>query len=185
VPSRQAFFREYLSLPLRHLSKGMLQRTGLAAALVADPEMLILDEPMSGLDPVGRKEVRDIIFAERDAGRTIFSSTHILFDVEAMCDRVTILRQGEAVVSGPLRSLLRGDVLHTDVIVANASDEVRAKVEGDGFTVKDRPGLVLIEVQGEERVNELLGALIAGGAKIVEVAPKRETLEDLFLRQAI
>ncbi len=170
---------------VRALSKGMLQRTGLAAALVADPEMLVLDEPMSGLDPVGRKEVRDIIFAEREAGRTIFFSTHILSDVEAMCDRVTILRQGEAVVSGPLRSLLRGDVLHTDIIVADASAELRAKVEADGFTIKDRPGLLLIEVQGEARVNELLGALLAGGARIVEVAPKRETLEDLFLRRAL
>jgi ABC-2 type transport system ATP-binding protein len=80
---------------VRRLSKGMLQRTGLAAALVSDPQMLILDEPMSGLDPVGRKEVRDLIFAERELGRTIFFSTHILSDVEAMCDRVTILRQGE------------------------------------------------------------------------------------------
>ena len=170
---------------VRALSKGMLQRTGLAAALVSDPEMLILDEPMSGLDPVGRKEVRDIIFAERDAGRTIFFSTHILSDVEAMCDRVTILRQGEAVVSGPLRTLLRGDVLHTDVIVAGASAELLAKIEADGFVVKERPGVHLIEVQGEERVGELLGAALAAGAKIVEVAPKRETLEDLFLRQAL
>src|SRR4029079_11602158 len=80
---------------VRRLSKGMVQRTGLAAALVADPELLVLDEPMSGLDPVGRKEVRDLIFAERDEGRTIFFSTHILGDVEAMCDRVTILREGQ------------------------------------------------------------------------------------------
>ncbi len=91
---------------VRRLSKGMLQRTGLAAALVADPEMLVLDEPMSGLDPVGRKEVRDLIFAERDIGRTIFFSTHILSDVEAMCDRVTILRTGEVVLSGEIRELL-------------------------------------------------------------------------------
>ena len=88
---------------VRRLSKGMLQRTGLAAALVADPEMLILDEPMSGLDPVGRKEVRDLIFAERDQGRTIFFSTHILSDIEAMCDRVAILREGKVIVSGARR----------------------------------------------------------------------------------
>src|SRR5690606_1788257 len=86
---------------VRRLSKGMLQRSALAAALVADPEMLILDEPMSGLDPVGRKEVRDLIFDERDNGRTIFFSTHILSDVESLCDSVTILRAGEVVVDGP------------------------------------------------------------------------------------
>src|SRR5690606_29819110 len=128
---------------VRALSKGMLQRTGLAAALVSDPEMLVLDEPMSGLDPVGRKEVRDLIFEERDAGRTIFFSTHILGDVEAMCDRVTILRQGEAVVSGPLRTLLRGEVLRTDVVASGVSPELREKLEADGFVVKDRADVVL------------------------------------------
>src|SRR5882724_13053421 len=105
---------------VRRLSKGMLQRTGLAAALVADPELLILDEPMSGLDPVGRKEVKDLILDERKRGRTIFFSTHILSDVEAMCDEVTILRQGTAVVSGKLSELLRREVQRTDIGVLGA-----------------------------------------------------------------
>jgi ABC-2 type transport system ATP-binding protein len=96
--------------PVRRLSKGMLQRTGLAAALVADPELLILDEPMSGLDPVGRKEVRDLILKERDQGRTIFFSTHILSDVEMMCDHVTILRKGSVLVTGEMAMFLRKDV---------------------------------------------------------------------------
>src|SRR5690606_697759 len=107
-----------------------------------------------------------LIFEERDAGRTIFFSTHILGDVEAMCDRVTILRKGEAVVSGPLRTLLRGEVLHTDVVVSGMGEELRAKLEADGFVVKDRADVVLCEVQGEERVSELLGALLAGGCKV-------------------
>ena len=170
---------------VRALSKGMLQRTGLAAALVSDPEMLVLDEPMSGLDPVGRKEVRDLIFEERDAGRTIFFSTHILGDVEAMCDRVTILRQGEAVVSGPLRTLLRGEVLRTDVVASGVGAELRAKLVEDGFTVKDRADVVLVEVEGDERVSELLSALLAAGCTVVEVSPRRETLEDLFMRRAL
>lgn len=170
---------------VRALSKGMLQRTGLAAALVSDPEMLVLDEPMSGLDPVGRKEVRDLIFEERDAGRTIFFSTHILGDVEAMCDRVTILRQGEAVVSGPLRTLLRGEVLRTDVVASGVGPELRAKLVKDGFTVKDRADVVLIEVEGDERVSELLSSLLAAGCTVVEVSPRRETLEDLFMRRAL
>ncbi|MFO0659614.1 MAG: ABC transporter ATP-binding protein, partial [Polyangiaceae bacterium] len=100
---------------VRKLSKGMVQRTGLAAAMVADPELLILDEPMSGLDPVGRKEVRDLIVDERSRGRTVFFSTHILADVETLCDRVTVLRSGEAVVAGALRDLLRRDVLRTEI----------------------------------------------------------------------
>ena len=85
--------------PVRNLSKGMLQRTGLAAALVHDPEVLILDEPMSGLDPVGRKEVRDLIVDERKKGKTIFFSSHILSDVELLCDSIVILKKGEVVVS--------------------------------------------------------------------------------------
>src|ERR1044071_862809 len=101
--------------PVRRLSKGMLQRTGLAAALVGDPELLILDEPMSGLDPVGRKEVRDLIVDERRQGRTIFFLTHILTDAQSLCDRVAILRKGEVVVSGRIEELLRRDARRSEV----------------------------------------------------------------------
>jgi ABC-2 type transport system ATP-binding protein len=170
---------------VRRLSKGMLQRTGLAAALVADPEMLILDEPMSGLDPVGRKEVRDLIFAERDAGRTIFFSTHILSDVEAMCDRVAILREGRVVESGALRQLLRGDVLRTEVTLGGVGDALRERLEAAGFTLLPRPDAVEVEVEGEARVGELLRLALDGGAQVTRVMPRRETLEDLFLRRAL
>ncbi len=170
---------------VRRLSKGMLQRTGLAAALVSDPQMLILDEPMSGLDPVGRKEVKDLIFAERDRGRTIFFSTHILSDVEAMCDRVAILREGKVVVSGALRQLLRGEVLGTEIALDGASEELCKKLEADGFGVTRRAELVVVMVDGEARVGEVLQAALAAGAQVVEVARKRETLEDLFMRRAL
>jgi ABC-2 type transport system ATP-binding protein len=170
---------------VRRLSKGMLQRTGLAAALVSDPEMLILDEPMSGLDPVGRKEVRDLIFEEREAGRTIFFSTHILSDVEAMCDRVTILRQGEAVVAGEIRSLLRGDVLRTEVKFAGLSPAAKAALEGAGYALSERPGVHVVEVEGEAKVDDLLRVALDNGARVLEVAPKKETLEDLFMRRAL
>ena len=171
--------------PAHRLSKGMLQRTGLAAALVADPEMLILDEPMSGLDPVGRKEVKDLIFAERDRGRTIFFSTHILGDVEAMCDRVAILREGKVVVSGAIRQLLRGDVLRTEVTLAHAGDVLCEAFTGEGFELSRRPGVVVVQVEGEARVGEVLRAALDGGAQVLEVTPRRETLEDLFLRRAL
>ena len=170
---------------VRKLSKGMLQRTGLAAALVADPELLILDEPMSGLDPVGRKEVRELIFDERRAGRTIFFSTHILSDVEAMCDRVSILREGQVVVSGSIRQLLRGDVLRTDVTLAGASPALLEDLGARGFSVSERPEVVVVEVVGEARVGEVLRAALDAGAHVVEVTPRRETLEDLFLRRAL
>lgn len=170
---------------VRALSKGMLQRTGLAAAMVSDPEMLILDEPMSGLDPVGRKEVRDLIFAERDHGRTIFFSTHILSDVEAMCDRVTILRLGEVVVSGEIRTLLRGDVISTDVLLGKVTPALEAALADAGLKMEVRPGLVLVSVEGAASVARVLAIAMANDAEVVEVAPRRETLEDLFMKKAL
>ncbi len=170
---------------VRRLSKGMLQRTGLAAALVADPELLILDEPMSGLDPVGRKEVRELIFEERAAGRTIFFSTHILSDVEAMCDRVSILREGQVVVSGTIRSLLRGEVVRTEVTLEGASDKLMEGLLGAGVELRQRPGVVVLDVEGEEKVGMVLRMALDGGARVLEVSPKRETLEDLFMRRAL
>jgi len=171
--------------PVRRLSKGMLQRTGLAAALVADPELLILDEPMSGLDPVGRKEVRDLILDERKNGRTIFFSTHILSDVETLCDYVTILRQGSVVVSGRLTDLLKREVKRTDIALAPVSDELEQKCEALGAVTRRLSDRLLVEVEGEERRNELVRAVIELGATVLEVTPRHETLEDLFVREAL
>src|SRR5262249_59729729 len=95
-----------------------------------DPVPPSVDEPMSGLDAVARKEVKDVIFAERDRGRTIFFSTHILSDVEAMCDRVAILREGRVVVRGALHTHLRGDVLSTEIALAGARE---ARIQGEGY----------------------------------------------------
>jgi ABC-2 type transport system ATP-binding protein len=167
------------------LSKGMLQRTGLAAALVADPELLVLDEPMSGLDPVGRKEVRDLILEERKNGRTIFFSTHILSDVETMCDRVTILRRGEVVVSGRLGELLKRDVRRTDVALSAAGDALVEALERAGHGVRRLGPRVVIQIEGDSRVAEVLRAALESGATVVEVIPRHETLEELFVREAI
>jgi len=170
---------------VHRLSKGMLQRTGLAASLVADPELLILDEPMSGLDPVGRKEVRDLIIDEQRQGRTIFFSTHILSDVETLCDRVTILRQGEVVVSGRLADLLRREVQRTLIVLDGASDVFERSQRDAGLEVRRAGGRLVVEVEGESRVNDILGSALAAGLRVAEVTPKHETLEDLFVRQAI
>jgi ABC-2 type transport system ATP-binding protein len=147
--------------------------------------MLVLDEPMSGLDPVGRKEVRDLIFDERAHGRTIFFSTHILGDVEAMCDRVAILREGKVVVRGAIRQLLRGDVLRTDIVLAGVAEPLRTALAGLGATLHERPGVLVAAVEGEDKVSAVLRAALEGGATVVEVTPRRETLEDLFLRRAL
>ena len=171
--------------PVGRLSKGMLQRTGLAAALVADPELLILDEPMSGLDPVGRKEVRDLIVEERKRGRTIFFSTHILNDVETLCDRVTILRRGEVVVSGRLDELLNREVRRTDIVLTGATAELEASLGTVGHVVRRAGERLVVEASGEHVVKAVLETALGAGASVAEVVPRHETLEELFVREAI
>jgi ABC-2 type transport system ATP-binding protein len=171
--------------PVRRLSKGMLQRTGLAAALVADPELLILDEPMSGLDPVGRKEVRDIIVSERAAGRTIFFSTHILSDVETLCDNVVILRKGQVVVSGRLSDLLKRDVKRSDVALVGANEQFEAWCTSQGHRVQRLAARMVVAVEGEQNLAPLLRHALDNNVSVVEVVPRHETLEDLFVREAI
>ncbi len=171
--------------PARALSKGMQQRTSIAAAILHEPELLILDEPMSGLDPVGRKEIRDLILEEQARGRTIFLSTHILADVESICQRVTVLKKGEVVVSGTLRELLGGEVLHTDIVVDSLPDQLREALVAEGLVVSPRGVHVLIEVASSAAASAVLRRLIEAGVEVVEVSPKRENLEDLFMRRAI
>jgi len=171
--------------PARRLSKGMLQRTALAAALVADPRMLILDEPMSGLDPVGRKEVKDLIIDERAQGRTIFFSTHILGDVETLCDRVTIMRRGEIVVRGKLDELLRKDTQRAGLVFAGADDGFARYCQDHGFSTDTTGGRLRVEVTGRSHVADLLNQALSRGADVEQVVYFHETLEDLFVREAI
>ncbi|MGH7285863.1 MAG: ATP-binding cassette domain-containing protein [Polyangiaceae bacterium] len=170
--------------PVRALSKGMLQRVGLASALVHEPELLILDEPMSGLDPVGRKEIRDLIVDERKKGRTVFFSTHILSDVEMICDRVCILREGRVVVAGKMRDLL-GDSEAREITLEGASEELKKNLVEKGHEVRDVASAVVLEAVGDEAVRAVLENALASGAKIASVVPKRETLEEIFVRRAL
>jgi ABC-2 type transport system ATP-binding protein len=171
--------------PARKLSKGMLQRLGLAAALVSDPELLVLDEPMSGLDPVGRKEVRDLIIEERRANRTILFSTHILSDVESLCDRVTILRKGEVVVSGKLDELLHRDTTSTDIYLADVEEDGILGLNALGIEARRQGTRLVVRVSSGEQLQATLSKLVSRGYRVVEAAPRQETLEDLFVREAI
>jgi len=170
---------------VRSLSKGMLQRIAFAAALVHDPELLVLDEPMSGLDPVGRKEVRDMIVEEKQRGRTVFFSSHILSDVEMLCDRVCILRRGEVVVAGALRDLLSVGKRHSEVTIVGASDALRAALRPIARATRAVGELLVMEVEGEGAVRDLVERVLADGARLESIAVKRETLEDLFVRRAL
>lgn len=170
---------------VRALSKGMLQRVGLAAALVHEPELLILDEPMSGLDPVGRKEVRDLIVEERKAGHTVFFSSHILSDVEMLCDRVCILRKGEVVVAGTMRELLDQGARRSEIVLGEVNPALRDAVAQYGHRTSELGELLVVEVEGDDAVRAVVQRALADGARLESVTPKRETLEDLFVRRAL
>jgi ABC-2 type transport system ATP-binding protein len=170
---------------VRTMSKGMLQRVGLAAALVHDPEMLMLDEPMSGLDPVGRKEVRDLIVDERQAGKTVFFSTHILNDVEMLCDRICILKKGEVVVAGSMRDLLGTGGHRFEVTVSGDTAALQQELATMGLTSRAIGQGIGFDVDGDAQLKAVLERVMASPARLNGVLPKRETLEDVFVRRAL
>src|SRR3954469_1674839 len=126
--------------PIRRFSKGMVQRLGLAQAMIGDPELLILDEPMSGLDPIGRKDVRDLILRFRGEGRTIMFSTHILSDVEMICDRVAILIDGRVTDCGTLSSLLDPAARSVEVVAQGVPPEVDSRLRAASAPALQRDG---------------------------------------------
>ena len=174
--------RRSAGIPLRRFSKGMMQRVGIAQALINDPELVILDEPMSGLDPIGRRLVRDIILGLKGQGKTVLFSTHILSDAEALCDRVAMLRGGELLRVGDLAGILGSDVSHMEILVA-----------GLGKDAVDRlaPGLRGVHPLGErwrlETAEDALGAVVKAaeeaGGRILSIQPVRQSLEDYFIKE--
>jgi ABC-2 type transport system ATP-binding protein len=171
-------------LPLGRYSKGMLQRVGLAQALVNEPEVVFLDEPMSGLDPIGRRMVRELILALRDRGATVFFSSHILSDAEAACSRVAILAGGRLVASGRLTDLLAFGIKGWEVIVEGADRGVLDRVRG--MVVKVTPiaeRRYALELPPTVRPDQVMADLAAAGASVVSMNPLRDTLEDFFVRQ--
>jgi ABC-2 type transport system ATP-binding protein len=171
-------------LQLRKFSKGMLQRIGIAQALINDPHLVVLDEPMSGLDPVGRKEIRDLILHLKHQGKTIFFSSHILHDAELLCDRVAILLKGRLVALGKVSELLGAASTQSieaivDGLDAQGQDLVR-KIAAKVIPQGDR---VLIVLQGQSQVNELLDLIRGRKASLISLTPHQSSLEDLFMRE--
>jgi ABC-2 type transport system ATP-binding protein len=171
--------------PIGRFSKGMMQRVGLAQALLHDPELLILDEPMSGLDPIGRKQVREIIVGERKRGKTLIFTSHVLSDVEMLCDRIAIINRGQVVARGTLDELLRREVRRTRIQLTCVSDALRESLRTRGFALREHERTVHVTVEGDSGVDPLLAELLRQGASVVEVEPERESLEDLFVRKAM
>jgi ABC-2 type transport system ATP-binding protein len=164
--------------PLRRFSKGMVQRLGLAQALQHDPDLLILDEPMSGLDPIGRRDVRDMILALREAGRTVLFSSHILQDAEMICDRVAILRRGRVAAVGSLDEMVSQRVAWYEVSLrAPLPDPLPGELLS-----RDRDHC-LLRVRDVRELGRLLVGVDQVGGEVTSIWPRRETLEDLFLRE--
>jgi len=167
---------------LRKFSKGMLQRVGLAQSLVNDPEIVFLDEPMSGLDPVGRREVRDLIATLRDEGKTVFMCSHILSDIEVLCDRVAILKGGRLAQVGhldELRQTTEGPN-RMEVLATNADAETLRKHLADADIAPTPRGL-RIEIASEHEIESVLAALRKADGKVVSIQPVTQSLEELFL----
>jgi ABC-2 type transport system ATP-binding protein len=168
---------------LKKYSKGMLQRAGLAQALMNDPELVVLDEPMSGLDPIGRKEVRDLIIELRDAGKTVFFSSHILTDIEAIADHVAIIARGQLQAQGTPAELIQRTVLGIDVSVRIAADADLGGLADGASRVRRTGDELSLTLPAGADVDAWLAAARERGAKVIAVTPRHETLEDLFVRQ--
>jgi ABC-2 type transport system ATP-binding protein len=169
-------------VPLRRFSKGMVQRLGLAQAMLNDGALLFLDEPMSGLDPIGRRLVRDVILSLKERGKTVVFSTHILSDAETLCDRIALLRSGELLKAGRLDEILSLDVEHLEVLVSGLDAAGLAGLPlapEQRRAVGDRARLHV----AEGGLGALVSAVEAAGGRVLSVQPVRQTLEEYFFRE--
>lgn len=168
---------------LRKYSKGMLQRIGIAQALINNPEVVFMDEPMSGLDPIGRREVRDLLLSLRRQGKTVFFSSHILSDVEALCDRAAILTRGKLLRCGSMDELTGGQRSSVEVVaIGVAADALRSSLKGLAWVsaITEAPNGVHTLLKNESAVDDVLKAIREAGGVLVSVSPSRVNLEDIF-----
>ena len=165
-------------LQLRKFSRGMLQRIGLAQALIHEPSLVFLDEPLGGLDPLGRKEIRDIIVRLKEEGKTVFLCSHILQDIEMICDRVAIIVNGEISSQGKLQDLIAEEIVFTEIVLSGVDDQ---KLRGLGDAVSTHGEKILLKVYQEEKIDQVLRLVQSEKGTIHSLIPRTETLEDLFV----
>jgi ABC-2 type transport system ATP-binding protein len=175
--------KDVQGIPLRKYSKGMTQRLGIAQALLNNPEVVFLDEPMSGLDPVGRREVRDLILEWKRAGKTVFFSTHILSDAETLCDQVAILNRGRLQGCGELRKILGMSVAATEMVLEDPPPDVLRELESIGCSAVRTGDVVRVEIPHDIEVAPVLKVALQRGAKISSLNPLKMSLEDYFMSQ--
>jgi ABC-2 type transport system ATP-binding protein len=163
---------------IRRFSKGMVQRVGIAQALMNDPDLVVLDEPMSGLDPLGRRLVRDIIVDLKAAGKTVIFSTHILSDAEALCDEVAVLRDGVVLRVGQLGEILKMDVSYMEMLVAGVD---AAAITGEARVRQPVGDRWRLEVP-TGALGTFIGNVERAGGRVLSVSPIRQSLEDYFVQ---
>jgi ABC-2 type transport system ATP-binding protein len=171
-------------LQLRKFSKGMLQRVGVAQALINDPELVVLDEPMSGLDPIGRKEVRDLILRLKESGKTVLFSSHILHDAEVLCDRVAMILKGRLVACGRVTDLLDQGASHqVELVVDRLTPEGLDHLRPLTDKVVVQGDRMLVVLKSQQQVGGALEIIRAAKACLVSLNPQKGSLEDLFIRE--
>jgi ABC-2 type transport system ATP-binding protein len=170
-------------LPLRKFSKGMIQRLGIAQALINDPDLIFLDEPMSGLDPVGRHQVRNLILQLRENGKTVFLSTHILSDAETLCDRVAILNHGRVQGCGELREILEVGLSSTEIVLEKPGRDIVVALEPLASSIVRTGSRVRLILAVESDLTEVLAQVVRWNAKLISLNPVRMSLEDYFMER--
>jgi ABC-2 type transport system ATP-binding protein len=168
-------------VPLRRFSKGMVQRAGIAQALINNPDVVFLDEPMSGLDPVGRREVRDLVLQLREEGKTVFFCTHILSDAEALCDRVAILNGGQLQGCGELRQILSLGASLTELTLDNPPSGILEELKPLVFSMVRTGDRMRLEIQEEASIEKILSICLRAKVKVISLNPVKMSLEDYFL----
>jgi len=172
---------EVRNVPLRRFSKGMVQRAGIAQALINDPDVVFLDEPMTGLDPIGRREVRDLILQLREEKKTVFFSTHILSDAETLCDRVAILNRGQLQGCGELRQILSLGASITELILETPPEAMLDELRPLVVSMVRTGDRVRLEIREEANIEKAMAIALRGKAKLVSLNPVKMSLEDYFM----
>ncbi len=169
---------------LRKMSKGMLQRVGIAQAFLGEPRLVVLDEPLSGLDPIGRKEIKDILADAKAKGITLFFSSHILSDIEMLCDRVAIVNQGRVVLEGSLDDLLRRGARRVEAVVQGDQQVLARALQGLAVELAPEGDGVRI-LAPEALASELANRVVGAGLALRSLAPVHTTLEEVFVKTAM
>jgi len=167
---------------VKFYSKGMRQRIGLGQALLSDPDVLLLDEPTTGLDPIARREIRDVLVNLRDAGKTLFVCSHELLEVELMCDRVGIIHRGDLVECGRVEDLIWSDK-DVEITMSNASESLKEGMASEGMELADAGReSVRLSVSRDKDIFKVLDKISDDGATLISMTPRKESLEDIFVR---